>query len=58
MDKRTLDINRLLSKIGAKLSNENFLKRAPESVIEKERSNQNKLNQELEKINKNLEMIR
>ena len=29
-----------------------------ESVIEKERSNQNKLNQEMEKISKNLEMIR
>ena len=58
MDKRTMDINRLLSKIDAKLSNEDFLKRAPESVIEKERSNQNKLNQELEKISKNLEMIR
>ena len=58
MDKRTLDINRLLSKIDAKLSNEDFLKRAPESVIEKERSNHNKLNQELEKISKNLEMLR
>ena len=45
-------------KIDKKLSNENFLKRAPKSVIEKERSNQNKLNQELEKISKNLEMIR
>ena len=57
MEKRTLDINKLLSKIDAKLSNENFLKRAPESVIEKERFNQSKLNQELEKISKNLEMI-
>ena len=58
MEKRTLDINKLLSKIDAKLSNENFLKKAPESVIEKERLNQNKLNQELEKTSKNLEMIR
>ena len=58
MEKRTLDINKLLSKIDSKLSNENFLKRAPESVIEKERSNQNQLNQELKKISKNLEMIR
>ena len=57
MEKRTLDINRLLSNINSKLSNENFLKRAPESVIEKERFNQKKLNQELEKIIKNLEMI-
>ena len=57
MGKRILDINRLLSKIDKKLSNENFLKRAPKSVIEKERSNQSKLKQELEKISINLEMI-
>ena len=57
MEKRILDINRLLSNIDIKLSNENFLKRAPESVVDKEQSNQKKLNQELEKITKNLEMI-
>ena len=57
MGKRTADINTLLSSINAKLSNENFLKRAPESVVERERSNQEKLNEELEKITKNLEMI-
>ena len=57
MEKRILDINRLLSNIDIKLSNENFLKRAPESVVDKEHSNQKKLNQELEKITKNLEMI-
>ena len=57
MEKRSMEIKRLLSNIEGKLSNKNFLQRAPESVIEKERSNKNKLNQELEKINKNLEMI-
>ena len=57
MGKRTAHINKLLSSINAKLSNDNFLKRAPESVIAKERSNQEKLNQELDKITKNLEMI-
>ena len=57
MRKRTAHINKLLSSINAKLSNDNFLKRAPESVIAKERSNQEKLNQELDKITKNLEMI-
>tara|TARA_B100001142_G_scaffold306151_1_gene335721 strand:- start:1039 stop:1446 length:408 start_codon:yes stop_codon:yes gene_type:complete len=57
MEKRTLEINRLLSNIDAKLSNDNFLKRAPEPVVEKERFNYKKLNQELEKITKNLEMM-
>tara|TARA_B100000073_G_scaffold76477_1_gene57755 strand:+ start:264 stop:2891 length:2628 start_codon:yes stop_codon:yes gene_type:complete len=57
MRKRTKDIKRLLSAIDAKISNENFLKRAPESVIARERSNQEKLNDELRKITKNLEMI-
>ena len=57
MEKRTKDINRLLSGINAKLSNENFLKKAPEKVISRERPNLEKLNEELEKITTNLEMI-
>ena len=57
MEKRSMEIKRLLSNIEGKLSNKNFLQRAPESVIERERSNKKNLNQELEKINKNLEMI-
>ena len=57
MGKRTKEIQRLLIGINAKLSNENFLKRAPESVIARERSNKEKLNDELGKIIKNLEMI-
>ena len=57
MEKRSMEIKRLLSNIEGKLSNQNFLHKAPESVIERERSNKDKLNQELEKINKNLEMI-
>ena len=57
MEKRSMEIKRLLSNIEGKLSNKNFLQRAPESVIERERSNKDKLSQELEKINKNLEMI-
>ena len=57
MGKRTKEIQRLLTGINAKLSNENFLKRAPDSVISKERSNKEKLNDELGKIIKNLEMI-
>ena len=57
MGKRTKEIQRLLIGINAKLSNENFLKRAPDSVIARERSNKEKLNDELGKIIKNLEMI-
>ena len=57
MEKRIIDINRLLSSIDSKLSNENFLKRAPDSVVERERSNKEKLNEELKKITKNMEMI-
>ena len=57
MGKRSVEIKSLLSNIEGKLSNKNFLQRAPESVIERERSNKDKLSQELEKINKNLEMI-
>ena len=58
MEKRILEIDRLLTSINAKLSNQNFLQRAPEPVIEKERSNLKKLNQELEKITANLEVLK
>ena len=58
MEKRILEIDRLLTSINAKLSNENFLQRAPEPVIEKERSNLKKLNQELEKVTANLEVLK
>ena len=58
MEKRISEIERLLKAIEGKLSNENFLERAPESVVEKERSNLKKLNEELEKITVNLEMLK
>ena len=57
MEKRSLEINRLLSGINAKLSNDIFLERAPEHVIVKERSNLEKLTEELEKVKANLEML-
>ena len=57
MEKRSLEINRLLSGINAKLSNDIFLERAPEQVIVKERSNLEKLTEELEKVTANLEML-
>jgi len=58
MTKRMSDIDRLLNGINSKLSNENFLKRAPEDVVNKERSNLKKLNEELEKLTSNLEMLK
>ena len=57
MLKRITDINRLLININGKLSNDNFMQRAPQIVIDKEKSNLNKLNEELEKITINLGML-
>ena len=57
MKKRIMDINRLLKTINGKLLNENFMKRAPENVIIKEKSNFKKLTQELDKIKSNLKML-
>ena len=58
MTKRISEIDRLLGGINSKLSNENFLIRAPENVIDKEKSNLEKLNEELEKITSNLDMLK
>ena len=57
MRKRIKDIERILSSINSKLSNENFIKRAPRTVIEKEKSNFDKLTKEMKKINHNLNML-
>jgi valyl-tRNA synthetase len=57
MEKRILEINRLISSINGKLTNENFIKRAPENVIMKERSNFKKLTEELNKVNSNLKVL-
>ena len=54
MKKRVLEINRLINSINGKLANENFMNRAPENVIMKEKSNLNKLTDELKKVNSNL----
>ena len=57
MNKRIHDINKLISNINNKLNNENFIERAPESVVLHEKSNLSKLNDELHKIKSNLENI-
>ena len=57
MKKRVLEINRLINSINGKLANENFMNRAPENVIMKEKSNLNKLTDELKKVNSNLKIL-
>ncbi|MDC0480606.1 valine--tRNA ligase, partial [Candidatus Marinimicrobia bacterium] len=57
MEKRIKEINRLISGINGKLSNENFMNRAPEQVVDKEKSNLEKLTEEFEKVTANLEML-
>ena len=57
MLKRITEIDRLLMNINGKLSNDNFMQRAPQIVIDKEKTNLNKLNEELEKITINLGML-
>ena len=57
MKKRVLEINHLINSINGKLANENFMNRAPENVIMKEKSNLKKLTDELKKVNSNLKML-
>ncbi len=57
MEERITEIDRLILNINKKLNNKEFLKNAPERVINHEKSNLNKLTTELDKISSNLEMI-
>lgn len=50
-------IERLLEGISKKLANQNFIQRAPEEVIQKEKEKQKNFSDALEKVKKNLEMI-
>ena len=58
MKKRSADALGLIEKINSKLSNQNFLDRAPEAVIQREKSNLVKLTEEVDKLNANLEMLK
>ena len=58
LNKRAIEIERLLKGINSKLDNNIFLERAPKMVVEKEKKNLNKLNEELEKITINLEILK
>ena len=57
MNKRKTKIELLLSDIKKKLSNENFVSRAPEDIVKREQDKMIKLKDELEKIDSNLNML-
>ena len=57
LNKRKLKIELLLSDIKKKLSNENFVSRAPENIVKREQDKMIDLKDELEKIDSNLNML-
>ena len=57
MNKRKEKIKSLLSGIENKLANENFIDRAPEEIVLRERQKMKDLNDELLKVNTNLKEL-
>lgn len=57
LTKRQTELDGFIVQIQKKLSNENFLSRAPEDVIQKEKEKLVDMEAELERINSNLEML-
>ena len=57
LQKRADEINGHLLGISKKLSNEQFMSRAPEKVVAREKEKQEDMTAELEKVNANLEML-
>jgi len=57
LNKRKTKIELLLSDIKKKLSNENFVSRAPEDIVKREQDKMIELKDELEKIDSNLNML-
>ena len=57
LNKRKLKIESLLNDIDKKLSNQNFVTRAPKDIVENEKSKLTDLKDELEKIKSNLKML-
>ncbi len=57
LEKEILRINQLLEKINKKLSNEDFLKRAPKEIIQKEKAKRDEYSKMIEKLNQNCEEI-
>ena len=57
LQKRADEINGHLMGISKKLSNEQFISRAPKSVVIREKEKQEEMSAELEKVNANLEIL-
>jgi len=57
LEKEVARVTKLLEKTSKKLSNEDFLKRAPGEIIEKEKAKREEYTKMVEKLNKNLEGI-
>ena len=57
LEKEIVRVNQLLEKVSKKLSNEDFLKRAPREIIQKEKAKKDDYGKMLEKLNRNLEEI-
>jgi valyl-tRNA synthetase len=57
LEKEITRVGKLLEKTDKKLSNEDFLKRAPRGIIEKEKARREEYRNMLKKLNKNLEEI-
>ena len=57
LNKRKIKIESLLNDIDKKLSNQNFVTRAPKDIVENEKSKLTDLKDELEKIESNLTML-
>ena len=58
LQKRINELNMHLVTINNKLENKDFLKRAPEDVISREKDKKENMVLELEKITKNFDMIK
>jgi len=57
LEKELSKVRTLLDKTNKKLSNEDFIKRAPQNIIQKEKTKKENYQKMLEKLNKNLEEI-
>jgi len=57
LEKEIARVTRLLEKTNKKLSNEDFLKRAPREILDKEKARRDEYRKMVEKLNKNLEGI-